>query len=347
MLILIDTSALHSDPTLNRPYGRLLLAATRSDEVDLVLPEIVVLEAVNMFRERLEQASRSIRKAQRELQSLGVGFAPELPDDASVGAYEQTLRGRLADAGARIPQPPNVAHLDLAVRAVAKRKPFDGKGRGYRDTLIWLHALEEARADDVVLVTANVNNFAGDDRVSLAPELAGDLEAAGLPRNRVRLADGLRAVVHEHVEPSVQALTRLTALLDEPAFKDQMLNAVTESLLYKEVEAPDDPDLRMLDVRDVQIDAVEEVRDIEIDEAYEDGDLLAFNVGGTLVAEADFYPFKYEIAGADVPEVTVHDWDWNESVVHASKTLEFGFEGFGAYDPAAGEVTSVDVWLAY
>jgi hypothetical protein len=330
LLILIDTSALHSDPTLDRPYGRLLLAAARSNEVDLVLPEVVVLEAVNLFRERLEQASRSIRKAQREFQSLGVDFTPELPDDGTVDAYEQALRARLGDVGARVPRPPDVAHLDLAARAVAKRKPFDGKGRGYRDTLIWLHALEEAHGDDVVLVTANVNDFAAEDRVALAPELADDLEAAGLPRDRVRLADGLHTVVRDHVEPSVQALTRLTALLDEPAFKNQILDAVTESLLYKEVEAPEDADLRTLDVRDVQIDAVQEVRDIEIDEAYEDGELLAFNVGGTLVAEADFYPFKYEIAGADVPEVTVHDWDWNESVVHASKTLEFGFEGFGA-----------------
>ena len=45
---------------------------------------------------------------------------------------------------------------------------------------------------------------------------------------------------------------------------------------------------------------MEEIRDLEIDEAYEAaGANLTFNFGGTL-AEAD-YPYKYEIYGADTP----------------------------------------------
>jgi hypothetical protein len=58
--------------------------------------------------------------------------------------------------------------------------------------------------------------------------------------------------------------------------------------------------VRQLDVRQVEIVSVEEIRDLEIDEAYEAaGANLTFNFGGTL-AEAD-YPYKYEIYGADTP----------------------------------------------
>jgi hypothetical protein len=93
---------------------------------------------------------------------------------------------------------------------------------------------------------------------------------------------------------------------------------------------------------------VEDLRDLEIDDAYETKEgTVGFNIGGTFIADTEFFPWKYEIFPADVPEVCVTDWDWNESVVQAFKTLEFAFEGFGEYDPEEEVVNSVDVWLAY
>jgi hypothetical protein len=348
MRVVVDTSALYSDPAFAGASGRLLLAACQSEDIELVVPEVVILEAVNVFRERLEQASRLARKAHREFNTLDVEFAADVPDEAAaVAAYEEKLRRHLDDAGASVPPPPEIDHLELAKRAIAKRKPFDGKGRGYRDTLIWQHAVEAAGGDEVIFVTANVKDFANDDRVTLATELADDLEAAGLARDAVRIVESLRLAVREHVEPSVQALTRLRALIDDAAFQDQVQEAVANSLLYRDVDAPDDPDLHTLDVHDVQVDSVQEVRDLVIDEAYEDGDLIDFNIGGTMLAELDFYPLKYEIASADVPDVHVSDWDWNESVARASKTVEVSFEGFGVYDPEAREVVGIDVWLTY
>jgi predicted nucleic acid-binding protein len=346
--IVIDTNALYEDMALDRPDARLLLAAARSGEVELVVPEIVILEAAGLFRERLGTATTATRAAQRKFASLGVRVEVDLPDaEEAAASYERTLRQKLADARARTPDPPTVGHLDLARRAVAKQKPFDGKGRGYRDTLIWLQAMEEAHGDRTVLVTANASDFAGDDPETLSPALADELEVAGLPRDRIELAETLVSVVRRFVEPSAQALTRLNALLGDSRFQEQLLLAVQDSVQYKEIDAPDDEELRRLDVQDVQVDLAEDLRDVEIDEAYEtDTGTLAFNIGGTLVTEADFYPLKSEIAGADVPGVAVHDWDWNEWVVRASKSLELGFEGFGEYDPRNEEV-SCDVWLTY
>ncbi len=346
--IIVDTSALNPDLTLERAQGRLLVAAAQNGELELVIPEVVVLEAVNLFRRRLEELSRSVVSAHRGYRLLGVDFQAEPPDAAdAVTSYEAGLRTRLRDAGARTPNPPQLPHIEIAQRAIERRKPFDGKGRGYRDTLIWLQVLEEAIGDQVVLVTENTKDFAGDDKVTLAAELADELEGAGFARDRVRLSTSLTAVVRDHVEPSVQAVTRLNVLLADEGFRSQIYEAVNESVLYREVEAPEDEELRVLDVREVQIGGVQEVRDLEIDEAYVDGDHFAFNIGGTLVADTDFYPFKYEIGGADVPGVTVTDWDWNESVALASKALEFGFEGFGSYDPNTEHVELVDVWLVY
>jgi hypothetical protein len=51
-----------------------------------------------------------------------------------------------------------------------------------------------------------------------------------------------------------------------------------------------------------RLSAWKRFENLEIDEAYEGaGANLTFNFGGTLVPEADFNPYKYEIYCADTP----------------------------------------------
>ncbi|HEX5583818.1 PIN domain-containing protein [Gaiella sp.] len=346
MRIVLDTNALNADLRLEKAQGRLLIAAARNQELTLVVPEVVVLEATTLVRRKADDLAKSVTNLRREYADLGTRFegAP-LDAEETAATYETALRRRLRDSGTSVPTPPNVPHLDVARRAMDRRKPFDAKGRGYRDTLIWLQVLAEAAEDEVVFVTDD-QDFGTADGV-LDPQLADELDAAGLARDRVRISKSLAKVVRQYVEPSAQAITRLQALLDDDDFRSGIYEAVNDSLLYREVERPDDEDLRTLDVTDVQIDSVQDVHGLEIDEAWVDEDRLAFNIGGTATIEAAFYPLKSNLAGADTPDVSVHDWDWNEWVAQATKLIDVGFEGFGSYDPESSEVEMVDVWLVY
>jgi hypothetical protein len=202
--------------------------------------------------------------------------------------------------------------------------------------------VEEAAEDEVVLVTNNKHDFGA--APDLASELAQELTAEGIDAEQVRLANSIRDAVRLHVGPSADARTRVQALLRGQAFRDRLYEAVNESVLLREVSAPEDDELSLLDVSDVQIVSVQDLRDIELDDAYEvDDNAVSFNFGATIDAEVDFHPYKYEIASADVPGVHVSDWDWNESVVLASKTVEFTIEATGDYNSESDDLAA-NVW---
>lgn len=349
MRIVFDSSVMYDDLRFVLPYSRLLLQASRAEEIRVVVPEVVVLEAEKRFREKVEKHVRAAEKSRRELLDLGVESDIDVADvDAATTAYAAELRRALAGANVRVPGPPAVSHMDVAKRAIARTQPFSGGGSGYQDTLIWLQVVEEAREDDVVFLTRDMDDF-GDGNGQLAPDLVADLEAAGIPAERVKLSPTTTEAVRAHLGPSITSVTRARAAVDDPDFRDHLLEAVAEQLLYEEITVPqEDEELRRLDVREGEVDSVETLDDLEVDDAQElEGGTLAFNFGGVATAEISIYPLKYEAYGADLDEVTVHDWDWNEWVVHASKTVELSVEGQAELDPESGELVDAHVWFAY
>lgn len=358
MKLLIDTNVLYGNWEFSHADSRLLLQASTAGQIDLIVPEVVLLEAASMYRRELDKTIKNHETLRRRLRAMGVEVAAVGVDvDQTAAEYETRLRLRLGNAGVRTPPPPDISHLDVIRRAIAKRKPFDPNGRGYRDSLIWEQVLAEAVDDEVVLVTDNWRDFASgkEARETLAPELVEELTLAGLDPNRVQLVESLRRAVSLHVEPSAEALTRIRALLEDRGFLSLLYEAVNEEMLYRTLFsdsdrlAPtfEDEELRRLDVDEVQVFAVEELRDVEIDEAYDVDSGIAFNFGAVIDAEVEFFIFKYEIASVDEASgVTISDPDWNESMMHASKTMELAIEGVGEYRPEEHTLTA-EVWLAY
>lgn len=57
---------------------------------------------------------------------------------------------------------PEVSHVEIVRRAVSRHPPFDSKGGGYRDTLVWLRALELARAGGRIYLARRDKAFAGE-----------------------------------------------------------------------------------------------------------------------------------------------------------------------------------------
>jgi hypothetical protein len=93
---------------------------------------------------------------------------------------------------------PDVPHMDVVSRSVARRRPCDEKGDGYRDTLIWFSVLLAAREhpDEVVLLVTNDSDFMDDDRQGFHADLVDDLSQINATA-RVRLVQVLADVVLE------------------------------------------------------------------------------------------------------------------------------------------------------
>jgi PIN domain len=69
---------------------------------------------------------------------------------------------------------PTISHRELVVRAISRTPPFDHKGSGYRDSLVWADVVELAKAGHHVALASEDKIFAGQDGM-LAPHLKAEV----------------------------------------------------------------------------------------------------------------------------------------------------------------------------
>lgn len=97
-------------------------------------------------------------------------------------AYREDLEQMIREASGQIVPLPMTPHAQLITKAVARRRPFDAKGDGYRDALVWetVKGLLDAHPDPVVLVSNDHAAFsASKERARLAGDLVRELRDAG------------------------------------------------------------------------------------------------------------------------------------------------------------------------
>lgn len=190
-VVVLDTNAGWSDVFLQGPAATALLEWRKSAGLEIVVPEVVVLETVKHYPDRARKAVVNAANSRREMLALGLpaGDPVEEPD---VAAFEESYRKRLVSARVRVAGPPDTT--PAVSWAVDRRKPFRDSGVGFQDTLIWLTVLDlAADVDEVIFVTDNIRDFADpNDAATLAPELKQDLIERGMPSTRVRIVRSIR-----------------------------------------------------------------------------------------------------------------------------------------------------------
>jgi hypothetical protein len=218
---------------------KLLLEGARTEQLVLVIPELVIREAANKHREEAAAKSRDLEKAASGLDRLGVKV--DLPEAVSATAstvgYEHRLRRTLREVNAVIAALPAVPHDKLLTKALDRRKPFAGSDAGYRDALLWESVLEQAAIGPTVFCTLNTRDFAETaDKTALAAELVAELAAANL-KNGVRLSTDLHALVRELVDVDVVAINEVERML--PALESALENEI-EARLYDHEFRPEE-----------------------------------------------------------------------------------------------------------
>jgi hypothetical protein len=115
--VLLDTNIFYPDLRMQKTELRFLLDLSRQGYIRLLVPEVVIRETVNKYRERVVECERRLILITRELQdlsapSMGVDL-PEMEVEEAVQAYEQYLRSELQSANAEVLRIPRVAHNEL------------------------------------------------------------------------------------------------------------------------------------------------------------------------------------------------------------------------------------------
>ena len=211
-----------------------------------MVPELVLDEAVNLFKEDVGTQQQKIRGAIRELRALRAD--PGIDEDAlavnvAVDGYRALLNDVLKLAGAEVAPYPTATHVDVVHRALRRDRPFapDGKD-GYRDTLIWetIKTLARRSSEPIVLISADFRAFSPNQESS---RLHRDLESELLDIGRAgdlvaRLAD-VKAYTDAHVandEPVVVELEH--RLATEPALREDLFNDISARVLEIAIDQP-------------------------------------------------------------------------------------------------------------
>ena len=109
--------------------------------LELIVPQIVVEEVKNKYREELLKAERNLTETLVKQNTLLAAdeqrALKQLKIDRVVTDFGDRLDNRLAELRARRPVYTDVPHQDLVQRDLDRRRPFQESGRGYRDALLW------------------------------------------------------------------------------------------------------------------------------------------------------------------------------------------------------------------
>jgi hypothetical protein len=179
--------------------------------------EITVLEHL---RHREEQGPALVKKAEVALSKvsdlLTESPVPKLPALRDAATFESEFRSRLKRLGIEIMPFPAVSHSILVKRDLARLKPFDPNGKGYRDALIWLGFLDvlDSTTEKVIFVTNNTKDFCGSGETELHTQLITEIQQRSLSCSALLYASP-KALVEGFVRPRLRALAELEVKTQE------------------------------------------------------------------------------------------------------------------------------------
>lgn len=212
--VLLDSNPIYGDLKLDGPHVELILRYLSWTEEELLIPEVVIQEVVRQFKEKFEEYSGKIQSARETVALAGVQL-PDIPSGPEAAQfYEQALRERIVQLNARVVPVPKVSTQELLDRDMRVAAPFDRKGRGMRDYLIWKGVIEELESHDhqIVLVTSDSAFYSesesegGDE--SLHPDLVQDLLDRSIPAERVKLSRSLYHFGEKYARPLIDRVYR-------------------------------------------------------------------------------------------------------------------------------------------
>ncbi len=327
MYLVLDANAIISEGYGRSSLFRFLLYSSNAVDHHIAVPKLVVEEVVGRYLGTLKRETRQARRAvetlSRRLTNPGaLVFA--VPDVGSeTASIRHELKTHLEEAHCVFLNSPEVAHDDLISRAVRRKKPFDDKGSGYRDTLIWLSILELANEVDELIVFVSADKAFSDNESILHEPLIDELVASGNDRDAVQVVKTLNDYFDTYVVPQLgkivgddplEALAQLGIDL-----ADVMAAQVMETYSQEEI-MPDQLGLPW-EYETLYINVVEEVSELEVFDVREitKGEIL-LRVRSNVNCDFDAFVFKSDVL--EVPDLVIHDPDWNNHYVWGGVSTE-------------------------
>lgn len=213
MKIIIDTNIICQDYWLEKPHFRVLLEGCSIVPATICIPEVVIDEVINRFKEDLEEAVLNFNKALRKINLLS---KKEITNEINninslIEKYKEFLFKKLKERGVNIIPYPEIPHKKIVERDLARKKPFKRDGSGYRDYLIWENVKHIFLFSEhqVAFITNNIKDFGE------GPYIDDDLGQEILNKHRLKIFRSLKQFNDECILPKLNKLEQIKRLLQD------------------------------------------------------------------------------------------------------------------------------------
>ncbi len=354
MHVVLDSNIFVSDFRMEGTAFRVLLSAAPRVGITLCVPQLVLDEVVNKYREQLRGVAAKYVSVARSWQRMTTERLPPIADDCGVAehshAYAEHLRTTLASVDAKILPYPDVSHEKLVRRALERRRPFAKGGRGYRDALIWEVLLGLCLSDgrEVCFVTRNSKDFGKGPEPH--PHLAADLTNSHLRIDRLAVVPSLDELNNTHLVQHLRRVDRIVDLLSAEQLDQFSLRDWASAELCDLLDDNELGDI-LANVEQnhvsVSVSSIKKIDFLQVDDVrlLPAGELLvAATISGTVELAVDGDPESYynyedvrELWGTEPPSEYSSMWFPADARVAFSLVLQGE-----SYDVLSAEIDSVE-----
>lgn len=331
MRVAIDSNVICKDFLLTGTFSRVFFNGLAVTGHSLYVPQLVIDEVTNKYSERLAICQTKIDKEIKSIERLTtqILLSPISNDRRQEMArkYREVLRNRLFKAEATIVKYPTVSHRTTVHRSLSRKAPFDTRGTGYRDYLIWITIIKliQQKKDPIAFITAD-KHFA-DKEFNLHEDLVADLIKNDLEPNSVALVRSLEKFVEQHMKPRMRKEEYILKRLSAGPYRGIDLETI---ILEQMVDFVGGVQLDPLDIgfpeefSNPTISLVQEVSNIEVKNVLQlPSKELLVEIEADAFCEFDVFVFKSDLYDWETRwDLHVHDDDWNEAYAYASASEE-------------------------
>lgn len=345
-VVILDTTTLSKALGLGSADWLRLLSLSETKLIELIVPELVLMEAGRQWEERFHESSAAINAAHDKraetLQDFGLESSDRFVEshNLSRSSYVSEKSAVLSRYKARVAPLPATSVRQLVELDLDRRKPFSGDGKGFRDALIWETVVELSNAEvpPIFFVSNNTKDFCN-GQGKLHEHLVATLNDSS-PVEHVRSLKELLET--EPLQGLVKQLNKIQDTLTEELLMEKVDESLAE-LLYSdfeeltgeyigkgEWELPaqillDSPVLTHFELEDSSLTC-------EVFRGPEPGELVV-EAEITTYCQVEGYFYKSEWWLAESDDVIVLDGDWNNHMSHAAQELKVQFRFVGESEP--------------
>ncbi len=332
--VFLDTNVFFRENFLRSTFAEAVLKGAKLLNIKILIPEIVLDEAKRNFELQLKEKFRKFKESHKDLGDFMKLAELEINLDNAIDEYNNFLSCLLNEHGVKILEYPKIPIKTIVEASYEAKKPFNAKGEGCKDYVIWQTIKEHCEAYPAVekrfFITAD-KDFCEkqDDETSiLSPFLASSLgNIRGIPKVISSLKDffDLELKIHLKIVNPANIPNLDTEKIVDNILREKLIGYSA----YGFSELPFGNGVHIVDVPETP-----EITEIKISEVT-DGYML-INASGHI--QLDVHGFMdrrdYDYGDFDYGEVCIEDADWNEYTIMVSQYITTPFDLIISYSKA-------------